>query len=82
MRMSLKSIFFNHFLFDVRNFYRPVRTSGLAVSAADAVHAVGIFPNRNIELADFLTGTAFRAFLGVDFKSIERNFVEYAVNCS
>ena len=57
-----------------------MRTSGLAISAADAIHAVGILPHRNIELADFLTGSAFRAFFRVDFKSIERNFVEDAVN--
>ena len=80
--MSRKSIFFNHFLFDVGNFYRPMGTSGLAISAADAVHAVGIFPHRNIELADFLTGSAFRAFFGVDFKSIERNFIENSINRS
>lgn len=59
-----------------------MRTSGLAVSAADAVHTVGIFPNRNIELADFLTGSAFRAFFRVDFKSIERDFVENSINRS
>ncbi len=59
-----------------------MRANGLTVSAADAVHAVGILPHRNVELADFLTGTAFRAFLGVDFKSIERNFVENSINRS
>ena len=59
-----------------------MRTSDLAISAADAIHAVGILPHRNIELADFLTGSAFRAFFRVDFKSIERNFVENSINRS
>ena len=59
-----------------------MRTSGLAVSAADTVHAVRILPHGNTELTDFLTGSAFRAFFGVDFKSIERNFVENSINRS
>ena len=57
-----------------------MRTSGLAVSAADAIHAVGILPHRNIELADFLTGTAFCAFFGINFESVKGNFIENAVN--
>ncbi len=57
-----------------------MRAGRLAVSAADAVHAVGIFPDGNVELAGLLAESALGAFFAVDFESIERDFVENSVN--
>ena len=42
-----------------------MRAGRLAVSAADAVHAVRLFVHRNIKFADFLAVSAFGAFFGV-----------------
>lgn len=55
---------------------------GFAVSAADAVGAVRLFKNRDVEFADFLAGSASRAFFLVDFEAVERNFVKHAVHGS
>ena len=57
-------------------------TGGFAVSATNAVRAVGFFVDRNVELADFLASSAFCAFCPVDFKSVEGNFIENSVNRS
>ena len=54
----------------------------LALSAANAVDAVRILPNRDIEFADFLAGFALTAFFRIDFELIKRYFVKYAVDCS
>ena len=59
-----------------------MRAGRLAVSAANTVRSVGLFVDRNVELADFLAGCAFCAFCLVDFKSVEGNFIENSVNCS
>ena len=42
--------------------YCFVRANGFTVAATDAVHAVGIFPDGDVEFADFLAGTAFCTF--------------------
>ena len=59
-----------------------MRTDRLAVSAANAIRTVGLFVDRNVELADFLAGSAFCAFCLIDFKSVEGNFIENTVNRS
>lgn len=57
-------------------------TGGFAVSATNAVCTIGLFVDRNVELADFLTSRAFCTFCLVDFKSVEGNFIEDSVNRS
>ena len=50
--------------------YRIMRTGSFTVAAADAVHAVGILPDWDVELADFLAGAAFGAFFRIDFEVV------------
>ena len=53
-----------------------MRAGCLAFSAADAVHAVGIFPDGNIELTGLLAGCTAYAFFGIYFNSVQGNLIE------
>ncbi len=50
-----------------------------AFSATDAIDAVWIFPNGDIQLADFLTSTAFHTFFCIDVKAVNGETVKETV---
>ena len=52
----------------------------LACAAADAIHAVGVLPNGNVQLAGLLTGTALDTFCCVNMEAVQSEPVKQTVN--
>lgn len=53
-----------------------MRTGAAAVAAADALGAVRLLPDWDIQLAGVLTGTAFGALVLVNVETVECNRVK------